>query len=170
MIKVIKKLSDLCTLAEGRIAIINLDTNSYISTENMLANKGGVTHSAGLPAAAQTQSYKVGDVLISNIRPYFRKIWYADREGGCSNDVLVFRANKNCNSGFLYYLLSSDKFFNYATATAKGTKMPRGDKTAIMHYGVPDLPIDIQNGISNTLSAIDARIANNTAINHHLAA
>lgn len=162
------KLSDICTFADGRIAVADLDLTSYISTENMLQNKEGITRSAGLPTVNQTQAYQAEDVLVSNIRPYFRKIWYADRDGGCSNDVLVFRAKENVYPSFLYYLLSDDAFFDYATATAKGTKMPRGDKGAIMRYEVPDLPLDIQIGIADTLAALDARIAENRAINHHL--
>ena len=162
------KLSDICTFADGRIAVADLDLTSYISTENMLQNKEGITRSAGLPTVNQTQAYQAEDVLVSNIRPYFRKIWYADRDGGCSNDVLVFRAKENVYPSFLYYLLSDDTFFDYATATAKGTKMPRGDKGAIMRYKVPDLPLDIQIGIADTLAALDARIAENKAINHHL--
>lgn len=163
-------LSDLCYFADGRVAVSDLNLDTYISTENMLPNKEGITRSAGLPAVSQTQAYQVNDVLVSNIRPYFRKIWFADRDGGCSNDVLVLRAKKGCNPGFLYYLLSDDSFFEYATATAKGTKMPRGDKGAIMRYGVPDLPLDIQVRISKTLSSLDAKIAENRKINHHLAA
>jgi type I restriction enzyme S subunit len=162
-------LSDLCYFADDRVAVSDLNLDTYISTENMLPNKEGITRSAGLPTVSQTQAYQVNDVLVSNIRPYFRKIWFADRDGGCSNDVLVLRAKKDCNPGFLYYLLSNDSFFEYATATAKGTKMPRGDKGAIMRYGVPELPTDIQIGISKTLSALDARISINKAINHHLA-
>ena len=162
------KLSDICTFADGRIAVADLDLTSYISTENMLQNKEGITRSAGLPTVNQTQAYQAEDVLVSNIRPYFRKIWYADRDGGCSNDVLVFRAKENVYPNFLYYLLSDDTFFDYATATAKGTKMPRGDKGAIMRYEVPDLPLDIQIGIADTLAALDARIAENRAINNHL--
>ncbi len=162
------KLSDICTFADGRIAVADLDLNNYISTENMLQNKEGITRSAGLPTVNQTQAYQAEDVLVSNIRPYFRKIWYADRDGGCSNDVLVFRAKENVYPNFLYYLLSDNTFFDYATATAKGTKMPRGDKGAIMRYEVPDLPLDIQIGIADTLAALDARIAENRAINNHL--
>ena len=162
------ELSDLCYFADGRVAVANLDLDTYISTENMLPNKEGITRSAGLPTVSQTQAYQTDDVLVSNIRPYFKKIWFADRDGGCSNDVLVLRAKGGCNPGFLYYLLSDDNFFDYATATAKGTKMPRGDKGAIMRYEVPDLPIDVQIGIADTLSALDARIAENRAINHHL--
>lgn len=169
MISNIQRLSDICSFADGRIAVADLDLDTYISTENMLQNKEGITRSAGLPTVNQTQAYQANDVLVSNIRPYFKKIWFADRDGGCSNDVLVLRAKERCNPGFLYYLLSDDSFFDYATATAKGTKMPRGDKGAIMRYEVPDLPIAIQIGIADTLSALDARIAENRAINNHLA-
>ncbi|MDI9388346.1 MAG: restriction endonuclease subunit S, partial [Synergistota bacterium] len=160
-------LSDLCRYANGRVAVADLDLNNYISTENMLPNKGGVIRSAGLPSLKQTQAYQKGDVLVSNIRPYFRKIWFADRDGGCSNDVLVLRAKEACDPCFLYYLLSNDNFFDYANATAKGTKMPRGDKGAIMRYVVPDVSIDMQVEIADTLSVIDARIAENKKINHH---
>ncbi|AQU03381.1 restriction endonuclease subunit S [Dehalococcoides mccartyi] len=164
------KLSDLCFYADGRVSVADLDLDTYISTENMIPNKDGITRSAGLPTVNQTQAYQADDVLVSNIRPYFRKIWFADREGGCSNDVLVLRAKDTCNPGFLYYLLSDNNFFDYATATSKGTKMPRGDKGAIMLYAVPDVPLDTQIGIADTLSALDARIAENRKINHHLAA
>ena len=162
------KLSELCAFADGKVAVADLDLDSYISTENMLSNKEGITRSAGLPTINQAQAYQAEDVLISNIRPYFRKIWYADRDGGCSNDVLVLRAKEKVYPNFLYYLLSDDRFFDYATATSKGTKMPRGDKGAIMRYEVPNLPFDIQIGIADTLAALDARIAENRAINNHL--
>ena len=162
------KLSDICTFTDERIAVTDLDLDNYISTENMLQNKEGVIRSAGLPTVNQIQAYQPGDVLISNIRPYFKKIWYADRSGGCSNDVLVLRPKENTYPGFLYYLLSDNAFFNYATATAKGTKMPRGDKDAIMKYEVPNLPICIQIKIADILSALDAQISNNKAINNHL--
>ena len=162
------KLSDLCFFPDCRIAVVDLDLDSYISTENMLPNKEGITRSSGLPTVSQTQAYQAGDVLVSNIRPYFRKIWFADRDGGCSNDVLVLRAKDTCKPGFLYYLLSDNNFFDYATATGKGTKMPRGDKAAIMRYAIPDVPLDQQLKIANTLSALDARIAINKQINHNL--
>ncbi len=162
------KLSALCDYAEGRVAVADLDADSYISTENMLQNKEGVCQSSGLPTVTQTQAYQPHDVLISNIRPYFRKIWFADRSGGCSNDVLVLRAKDTCYPRFLYYVLSNNDFFDYATATGKGTKMPRGDKGAIMRYVVPNIPYDAQVEIADTLSALDARIDENKKINHHL--
>lgn len=136
------KLSDICFYAKGKVDVSGLTDTDYISTENMLPNKGGITTASSLPSTAQTQAYKKDDVLVSNIRPYFKKIWFAECNGGCSNDVLVFRAKEDTDARFLYYVLADDTFFDYSTATSKGTKMPRGDKTAIMQYDVPyfDLP------------------------------
>ena len=134
----------------------------------MLPNKGGIVDSGALPSAQYTQQYIKGDILVSNIRPYFKKIWMADDDGGCSNDVLVFRAERACDSTFLYYVLANDEFFNYASATAKGTKMPRGDKSAIMQYEVPCFDLETQLRIGKLLRSIDYRIAINKKINDNL--
>ena len=145
-----------------------MTTKTYISTENMLPNRAGVETATALPMVEQVQAFQPGDVLVSNIRPYFRKIWTAKNKGGCSNDVLVFRAKEGTCSDFLYYVLSDDKFFNFATATSKGTKMPRGDKAAIMQYQVPHYPIETQEKIAQCLRVIDDKINVNSAINHNL--
>ena len=162
------KLADLCDYAREKITIEEVDERSYISTENLLPNKNGVTVASSVPNVKYAKFFKVGDVLVSNIRPYFRKIWYAAFDGGCSNDVLVFRSKSTVSSRFLYYVLADDKFFNYATATSKGTKMPRGDIKAIMEYSVPDIPHDAQIKIAELLSVIDDKIASNRAINKNL--
>lgn len=162
------KLSDICEYAKGTIKVSALDKNTYISTENMLPNKSGITQAASLPAQEQTQAFMKDDVLVSNIRPYFKKIWYATFDGGCSNDVLVFRAKDGIDSRFLHYVLADDSFFNYAMATSKGTKMPRGDKKAIMEYKVPKLSYEEQSKIAGILEVIDEKIEINAAINKNL--
>lgn len=162
------KLDTLCAYAKGKVAVEKLTTQTYISTENMMSNKGGIVDASSLPSVQYTQQYLKGDVLVSNIRPYFKKIWMAEYDGGCSNDVLVFRANSSCDPTFLYYVLANDVFFDYATATSKGTKMPRGDKTAIMQYDVPDFEMGAQLRIGKLLRGIDDRIATNKKINDNL--
>lgn len=162
------KLSDICEYAKGKIKVSVLDENTYISTENMLPNKGGITKAASLPTQEQTQAFMKNDVLVSNIRPYFKKIWYATFDGGCSNDVLVFRAKDGVSSRFLHYVLTDDTFFDYSMATSKGTKMPRGDKKAIMEYEVPELSYEDQCKIAGILEVIDEKIELNKDINENL--
>lgn len=162
------ELSSLCSYAKGKVSVDTLSKRNYVSTENMVPNKGGIVDAGALPSAQYTQQYMKDDILVSNIRPYFKKIWMADDDGGCSNDVLVFRAECGCDSTFLYYVLANDAFFNYASATSKGTKMPRGDKTAIMQYEVPCFTHETQLRIGKLLRSIDDRITVNKKINDNL--
>lgn len=161
-------LADICEYAKGKVDVAILDDETYISTENMMPNKGGITSASSLPTIAQTQVFLAGDVLVSNIRPYFKKIWFAEFDGGCSNDVLVFRAKDGVSKRFLHYVLSDDTFFDYSMATSKGTKMPRGDKAAIMKYEVPDFTYEEQEKIAEILEALDRKIQLNTEINENL--
>ncbi|WP_455071428.1 restriction endonuclease subunit S [Prevotella melaninogenica] len=155
-----QELKECAKYSNLRTSTFTKDT--YISTENMLPNKGGVTSIDSIPTCKTTAKYESSDILISNIRPYFCKIWFATREGGCSNDVLVIKAKKTIEPKFLYYVLSDKNFFNYDTITSKGTKMPRGNKNAIMKYLVPKFSPLTQQKISSILSAYDRLIENNT--------
>lgn len=158
-------LLDICNYVTQRTAHIE----NYISTENMLPNKGGVCISVNVPSGTAIE-YHIGDILISNIRPYFRKIWQADCNGACSADVLCIRANKDVDGKYLYYLLSQQAFFDYVMAGAKGCKMPRGDKKQIMQWDVslPSLPE--QKRIAGILSVLDDKIELNRRINANLEA
>ena len=162
------KLSDICIFRKGKVEVENLNAKNYISTENMLPNKCGITEASSLPTVSLTQEYNSGDVLVSNIRPYFKKIWQAEYDGGCSNDVLVFVPKPNTDKDFLYYVLADDDFFTYSMATSKGTKMPRGDKTSIMQYEVPLIDLQVQKKIASVLKALDERIKLNNEINNNL--
>ena len=162
------KLSDICSFRKGKVEVENLNAKNYISTENMLPNKCGITEASSLPTVSLTQEYNSGDVLVSNIRPYFKKIWQAEYDGGCSNDVLVFVPKPNTDKDFLYYVLADDDFFTYSMATSKGTKMPRGDKISIMQYEVPLIDLQVQKKIASVLKALDERIKLNNEINNNL--
>ena len=157
------KLGDICDYVTSRTANIE----NYISTENMLPNKGGVCTSSNVPSGAAVE-YKVGDILISNIRPYFQKIWQADCKGACSADVLCIRANNKADSKYLYYQLSQQLFFDYVMAGAKGCKMPRGDKKQIMQWSISLPSLEEQRRIAGILGAIDDKIENNRRINANL--
>ena len=162
------RLSDICCFRKEKVEVENLNTQNYISTENMLPNKRGITEASSLPTVLLTQKYKKDDVLVSNIRPYFKKIWQAKYDGGCSNDVLVFVPNSNIDKDFLYYVLADDDFFTYSMATSKGTKMPRGDKVSIMQYEVPLFDLHTQKKIASILKSLDEKIELNNKINNNL--
>lgn len=172
--KIMAKLSDICELVNQKIkinvAINNNLCNKYISTENMLPNKQGISVASNIPSSGSVTLYRKDDTLVSNIRPYFKKIWLAEDDSCCSNDVLVFRAKNNYSSDYIYYTLSNDTFFNYAMKTSKGTKMPRGDKKSIMDYDITLLDTNTQVKTTAILKRIDAKIDLNNKINNNLAA
>lgn len=162
------KLKDICDYGKDRIEVSSLDNSNYISTENMLPNRAGITTATTLPTGEYTPSFEIDDTLVSNIRPYFKKIWKATFSGGCSADVLVFKAKENISKEYLYYVLADDEFFKYSMTTSKGTKMPRGDKTSIMNYPIKLPPLPTQQKIAAILSSLDDKIELNNKINTNL--
>ena len=156
-----RMLSSVCEYRKDRISAKKVDEDNYISTENMLPDKKGIEKASSIAEGKTLPAYKEGDILLSNIRPYFKKIWFANKTGGCSNDVLVLKSNDSVDKKFLYYVLSDNNFFNYSTVSSKGTKMPRGSKHAIMKYLVPDIDLPGQKRIADVLSAYDDLIENN---------
>lgn len=162
------RLKDICDYGKGRTEVSSLDNSTYISTENMLPNRAGITTATTLPTGEYTPSFEIDDALVSNIRPYFKKIWKATFSGGCSADVLVFKAKENVSKEYLYYILADDEFFKYSMTTSKGTKMPHGDKTSIMNYPIKLPPLSTQQKIADILSPLDDKIELNNKINTNL--
>ena len=165
------KLKDVVCIITDKKSSSLIDVNNYVSTENILPNREGIRFPAkSLPRISKILSYQKNDVLVSNIRPYFKKIWFSDRDGVRSNDVLAFRT-KNSNillQKYLYLLLQSDKFFDYVTLTAKGTKMPRGDKKAILNFTFELPSISTQKKLTNYFFVIESLIKLNNLINDNL--
>ena len=162
-------LNDICVYRNESVDLCDARLEEYVSTESMTPNRGGITHAATLPNTGKVKAFHEGDTLVSNIRPYFKKIWKADRKGTCSNDVLVFQA-KRCSDDFLYWTLSSEDFFAYVTKTSKGTKMPRGDKKAIMQYEISLLDDCAQKAVCSLLNPLQEKIEANAKLNDYLAA
>ena len=161
-------LSDICSYSRDKVAVSELNVRTYFSTENMLSGKAGSTEATSLPTTPQTTACHKGDTLISNIRPYFKKIVYCEDNCGCSTDVLCFTPSQPCYSAYLFSTLYADKFFAFMVAGSKGTKMPRGDKQQIMTYPVV-LPSEEELAGFNTIaSPLLEQIYSNRAENKRL--
>lgn len=150
-------LKEIAEFQKQRISTALLNNNNYISTENILQDFEGIQCSSSMPANVNVIKYQNEDILLSNIRPYLKKVWFADRKGGCSADVLVLRGNK-CDKYFLYYVIASDRFINYVMSGIKGVKMPRGDKNQMEEYAF-SIPTNMeQKRIAKFISILDERI------------
>ena len=165
------KLSDIATFVEDKISSNSISLADYVTTDSLLPNKEGKTFATNLPpVVCSLTHYREGDVLVANIRPYLKKVWLANKEGGASTDVLVFRVKKSNKSSFLYAVLLQDRFFEYAMKGVKGSKMPRGDKEQIMRYELPTFSPQEQENIGNIIISITKKMQLNRSLNHNLEA
>lgn len=154
-----EKLSVVAPYVTTSIKMSSISVSDYISTENMLQNRAGVIAYEGVPNIDSITEFKKGDILVSNIRPYLKKIWMADRDGGCSKDVLVFRNSKpkEVLNDYLKVIMSTDTFFDYMMVGKKGVKMPRGDKKIIPNFDIPIPSPDIQKKIVDECKKVDEK-------------
>ena len=130
-------LSEICSYVTDKMPFSDIGSSIYLSTENILPNKQGVSSFGTTKLSDRLTHFQAKDVLVSNIRPYFKKMWFATSEGGCNADVLCFRASDKRYTYILKSIMYQDGFFDYIMSGAKGTKMPRGDKKHIMQYQIP---------------------------------
>ena len=168
------QLCQLCEIAyfvTDKIPLERVLLTDYVTTDSLLPNKEGRCVAQNLPPQkCALTHYKCGDVLVANIRPYLKKIWFADREGGASADVLVFRAKSGHSQEFLYASLLQDSFYDYVMKGKKGSKMPRGDKAQIMRYSIPKLSLAEEACIGNIILSFCTKININRQINDNLEA
>lgn len=161
-------IEDLVRFSSERIDVSELNLNNYISTENMLENKRGITVAASLPSAKSVPGFNENEILISNIRPYFKKIWLAEFKGGRSQDVLGFAPLDPEETEFAYNLLYQDRFFEYMMTTSKGAKMPRGDKSAIKQFDFPLPQKNLRLIFSKQVSSFYLKIRNTNKESEYL--
>ena len=157
-------LEDVMKFSTTRVSSSELNEDNYVSTENMLQDFQGIVEAKSVPEDVNVISFSCGDILISNIRPYLKKVWKASFNGGCSSDVFVLQANDNIESDYLHYVVANDKFINFVMSGAKGVKMPRGDKNQMKTYSLSLPQIQEQYKIAKLLSLLDERIATQNKI------
>lgn len=156
-------LNSIATLVTKSIKYSEIKSETYVTTDNMLQNKLGIVPFEGDALISSITEYKKNDILISNIRPYLKKIWCADKDGGCSKDVIVIRSadtNKYLPK-YIFYMLRRDAFFDYVMEGKKGIKMPRGNKDDILKYRIPLPSLNEQKRILSQIEVWETHI--NTA-------
>jgi len=155
----IEKLGNISMFVNERVSLEKLSLDTYISTENILPDYEGVTKASKLPPSGSAIQYKKDDVLISNIRPYLKKVWFSNKDGGASNDVIIVRAKEKITARYLSLMLRNDVFIEYVMNGAKGVKMPRGDISLMKKYPLAYPSPAEQQKIADCLTALDDLIA-----------
>lgn len=156
------KLGEVVTFCNSKCNRSELRIDTYISTENIRQDFLGIKRAVNLPQNGSFTKFRIGDILVSNIRPYLKKIWQANFDGAASNDVLVFRTKNQNYDEYVAHLIKSDAFVNYCMEGAKGVKMPRGDKSTMLEYSIPLPSLPEQQKIASLLTSLDEQISANT--------
>jgi type I restriction enzyme S subunit len=151
----IDHLGQAAEFVSERIQLEKIRLENYVSTENILPNFGGVVKASNLPTTGSITRFKINDVLVSNIRPYLKKVWRSDKDGGASNDVIVLRAKQYLVEQFFPFILRNDAFIDYVMKGAKGVKMPRGDVSLMRQYPIGYPSPAEQQKIADCLASID---------------
>ncbi|EOC6624430.1 restriction endonuclease subunit S [Cronobacter sakazakii] len=148
-------LDTIADFVSEKISIDKITPAHYVSTENLLSDFGGINPATKLPSVSSATSFRLKDILVSNIRPYLRKVWQADVCGGASNDVLVIRPTERVRPDYLAAILQSNFFIDYVMGGAKGVKMPRGEISMIRQFPVPYPCSAEQKKIADCLSSLN---------------
>ncbi|WP_026486771.1 restriction endonuclease subunit S [Caldanaerobius polysaccharolyticus] len=161
--------------------VLDVVTNSYKPNENEVLPYLGLEHieqgtlrlsGIGVSTDVISNKYRFepNDILFGKLRPYFRKVYKPRFSGVCSTDIMVLRT-KDCDiadQSFLFYVIASKKFIDIATASSKGTKMPRADWDHLKKMMIKLPSIKIQQKIASILSAFDDKIELNNEMNKTL--
>jgi type I restriction enzyme S subunit len=114
------ELGNVADFVNEKVPVEQIALENYVSTENILQDYGGVARASKLPSTGAVTRFRQNDTLVSNIRPYLKKVWVADKEGGASNDVIVIRAKQELLTQYFSFLLKNDAFIDYVMTGAKG--------------------------------------------------
>lgn len=155
----VKELGEVFEMPTSRISDSELQVDQYISTEHILQNFEGVEPSSSMPANLSAIRFFRNDILMANIRPYLKKIWLSDRNGGASSDVIVFRITVKSDPAFLYYELTNGQFIGYVMESVQGSKMPRGNKQAMQTFKMSIGPLSEQQQIGKYFVQMDVQLS-----------
>lgn len=155
----VKELREVFEMPTNRISGSELQADQYISTEHILQNFEGVEPTTSMPANLSAIRFFQNDILMANIRPYLKKIWLSDRNGGASSDVIVFHITIKSDPAFLYYELTNGQFIEYVMESIQGSKMPRGNKQAMQAFKMSIAPLSEQEQIGKCFTQIDTHFS-----------
>ncbi|EJI1280339.1 restriction endonuclease subunit S [Vibrio vulnificus] len=94
-------------------------------------------------------------VLYSKIRPYLMKVARPSFSGICSADIYPLTPdNQKMSRNFLFYLLLSDLFTQYAIEGSSRAGMPKVNRNHLFNFEFYLPPIDEQKSICESLDAL----------------
>ena len=130
-------ISDKAPAREFRVSLEDIESGSGHLISGELANY----EAEGIP-------FEPNDILFGKLRPYLAKFYQPKYPGTAGGDIHVYRPLSNSAPRFLFYVISSSAFIEYANISTTGVKMPRTDWITLRNFPTPNPPLDIQCAIA----------------------
>ncbi len=135
-------------IAEGIEHVVGLE---HIDTGDLHLRKSATIEES----TTFSKKFRKGDVLFGRRRAYLKKAAQADFDGICSGDITVFRAKKELSPDLLPFIVSNDKFFDYAVKHSAGGLSPRVKFKDLANYEFLLPPKTEQARLAELLWAMD---------------
>jgi type I restriction enzyme S subunit len=98
------------------------------------------------------------DVLYNKIRPYLIKVSRPDFSGLCSADMYPLTSKKGMTRDYLYYILVSRDFTDYAIMNSARAGMPKLNRQALFAYKCMIPPLCEQQAIVYYLDSLKSKV------------
>ncbi|PCH78092.1 MAG: hypothetical protein COB98_01655 [Flavobacteriaceae bacterium] len=157
-----RKLDEVCTIISKLIDPKELQYQEliHIGAGNIISEKGTLVDLKTAKEENLISGKFLFDetmVLYSKIRPYLMKIVECDFKGLCSADIYPLSPFKDkVTQSFLFHLLSSSHFTEYAIAGSQRAGMPKVNRKHLFDYSFYCPSIHEQKQIVKKLNALSA--------------
>ncbi len=126
--------------------------STYVGLENITQDTGQLYGNVIVTEPAQVKSLKTifhtNDILYGRLRPNLNKVWFADREGFCSTDILVIRSiGEDVLPEFYTYVFRSPEFNSLVLQRVTGAQLPRINWANFGDLRAPLPPLEVQREI-----------------------
>ena len=162
-------LGNCASLARDSVAPATCGDVPYVGLEHIGQGTLALVGSGTAKDVESTKTaFRAGDILFGKLRPYFRKVVRPRFDGICSTDIWVVRPQTGVDTGYLFYLLASSPFVDFASQGAGGTKMPRAKWEHCSGFSFRLPPVSKQCAIARTLDVLDDQIEQTRCITQTL--
>lgn len=151
------RLEELCQISSKLVdpKLIEFSSLPHVSAEDIESGTGKllVLNSAAEDGMISGKYlFEPGCILYSKIRPYLRKVAYADFRGLCSADMYPLEVSRKADPIFLLWLLLSATFTEYADRESRRARMPKLNREQLFSYTAPVPTLSEQIQIAKMLS------------------
>ena len=144
-------VNDIVNVSSEKITLSQIGSRVYVPIEAIPRNKMSFSETADIDKAATGLcQFEEKAILLSNRRVYFHKVSISPFDGITRDTVIIMYPKKSNNLGYVYQVVNSNHFIEYATHNSYGTEQPVLATPTALEYKFP-YPINSELDIRYSL-------------------